>query len=84
MEAKNIEIRTEKAEKKATKIERLQKLNWEKVQVAGTLFAEALESGTLTDDDLTNLVKLTAKLLEFVAEAREIVWDDTNRVHFAS
>jgi hypothetical protein len=84
MEAKQTVERTEKPEKKLTKMERLQKLNWEKVQVAGTLFADALESGTLTDDDLADLVRLTAKLLEFVAEAREIVWDDLNNVHFAS
>jgi len=83
METKDTtEVESKRA--KRSKLQRLEALNWQKVQVVGTLFADSLESGMLTEDDLTSLVQLTGKLLEFVAEAREIVFDDTNSLHLAS
>ncbi len=68
---------------KPDQLTRLRNLNWEKVQVAGGLFADALEAGELSHDDLVALIQMTSKLLEFVADVREIVheYDD---VPFAS
>lgn len=67
------------------KIESLQQLNWNKVQIAGSLFADALEGDKLepTQEQLADLIMLTAKLLEFVSEVKEIV-HDSDSVSLAS
>lgn len=67
------------------KIKRLQALPWDKVQLSGIIFADALEHDTInpTEEELANLIQLTAKLLAFVAEVKEVVYDDDN-VSYAS
>ncbi len=63
----------------AQRLAKLEALNWDRVHRAGVAFRDVLveSNGYIqpTAEDLADLIMLTAKLLEFVAEARGIVHD---------
>jgi hypothetical protein len=81
------EVITEIAAKRVTKadtVARLKRLNWDAVQRAGAVFAEAVGNNEVTEADMDSLIRLTARLLEFIADAREIVHDESNSVSLVS
>jgi hypothetical protein len=55
------------------KVARLKALNWDAVQQAGDLFLADIKDGTLTEQDFQNLIQLTARLFEFIADTREVL-----------
>ncbi len=68
------------------KVDALQKLPWPQLQIAGELFADALEFDNInpTADQLADLILLTARLLEFTATVKGILYDDTDSLSYAS
>ena len=86
MEANVTSVQTTRAKSSKEKIDKLKKLPWPQLQLAGELFADALEFDNInpTADQLADLILLTAKLLEHMAAVKEILYDDTDSLSYAS
>ncbi len=69
-------------------IRSLERLDWDLVQNVGTAFTDSLEEidGHINPsaEDLASLIMLTAKLLEFVGQAKEILHDEYDCVSSVS
>jgi hypothetical protein len=74
---------TKQSKRRSDKLERLKALNWDAVQRAGDIFLGEVESNNLTADDLQTLIRMQARLFEFIASAREVL-DEPDSVSFAS
>jgi hypothetical protein len=70
--------RHDRKERKLDTVRRLKNLNWDAVHQAGVVFTEAVADNEITEADMDSLVRLTARLLEFIADAREVLDDDRN------